>query len=214
MIRGMPDDLQVNLVSLPCPPASWSARLASKMAWYSGVSGACCPRLRGLLGSHWVPPILCHWPAKSGYSVSSIARAAPVVMINAAASVIEPTEIRLRTACLPATIVDLPVTHGTGYKVGEAVGRAKRPDIFARYVFRVATISGYQRTLRDLSIGERPYALKTRGYDRRQATITGRPSFGSSRWSPERSSFLCTLRWSGLSRTNDARCERAVLSFK
>src|SRR5262245_5021290 len=104
MIRGIPDDLQVNLVSLPCPPASWSARLASKMVWYSGVSGACCPRPRGLLGSHWVPPILCHWPAKSGYLVSSTARAAPDVMISAVASAIEPAESRLHIADLPAAI--------------------------------------------------------------------------------------------------------------
>src|SRR5215813_6172869 len=110
MIRGMPDVLQVNLVSLPCPPASWSARLASKMAWYSGVSGACCPRLRGLLGSHWVPPILCHWPSKSGYLVSSTARAAPDVMISARASAIEPAESRLRIDDLPATIGGLSVT--------------------------------------------------------------------------------------------------------
>src|SRR5215467_298661 len=104
MIRGMPDDLQVNLESLPCPPASWSARLASKIAWYSAVSGASCPRLRGLLGSHWVPPILCHWPARSGYLVSSNARATPDVMISARASAIEPAESRLCIADLPATI--------------------------------------------------------------------------------------------------------------
>src|SRR5262245_22905308 len=128
MIRGMPDDLQVNLVSLTCPPASWSARLASKMAWYSGVSGACCPRLRGLLGSHWVPPTLCHWPARSGYRVSSTARASPVVMISAAASAIEPAEIRLRIVCLPAMIVDFLVTLACkikgrrSYRKGETIG--------------------------------------------------------------------------------------------
>src|SRR5438045_2163122 len=98
MIRGIPDDLQVNRESLPCPPASWSARLASNMAWYSGVSGACCPRLPGLLGSHWVPPILCHWLARSGYLVSSNARLAPVVMISTAAKAVAPAEIRLRIA--------------------------------------------------------------------------------------------------------------------
>src|SRR5262249_27417991 len=104
MIRGMPDDRQVNRKSWPCPPAFWSARLASKMPWYSGVSGASCPRLGGLLGSHWVPPILCHWPAKSGYFVSSNASAAPDVMISAMASAIEPAESRLRIADLPVTI--------------------------------------------------------------------------------------------------------------
>src|SRR2546423_5524524 len=88
MIRGMPDDRQVKRRSWPCPPASWSARLSTKMAWYSGVSGACWPRLRGLLGSHWVPPTRCHWPDKSGYFASSKAWAVAALMLRIAASTI------------------------------------------------------------------------------------------------------------------------------
>src|SRR5262249_58915819 len=48
MMRGMPGGMQVNRASSPCPPLAWSARLASNSAWYSGVSGACWPRPKGL----------------------------------------------------------------------------------------------------------------------------------------------------------------------
>src|SRR5258708_38895639 len=82
----MREDRQVKRASLPAPPVSWSARLASNMAWYSGVNGACCPRVLGLLGSHWTPPIRSHWPDESGYLASSNALAPPIVITSTAAS--------------------------------------------------------------------------------------------------------------------------------
>jgi len=39
MTRGMPLVLQVTRMFSPWPPLAWSARLASKIALYSGVSG-------------------------------------------------------------------------------------------------------------------------------------------------------------------------------
>src|SRR6266446_7016718 len=78
----------------PAPPRAWSARLASKIAWYSGVSGACCPRPMGLVGSHCMPPVLSHWPDQSGYLVSSCARAAAIVVTITVASTTAPIELR------------------------------------------------------------------------------------------------------------------------
>jgi hypothetical protein len=42
IIRGMPLVMQVKRLSMPCPPLRWSAMLASRIFWYSGLSGACC----------------------------------------------------------------------------------------------------------------------------------------------------------------------------
>src|SRR5258707_7735109 len=64
------------------PPAAWSARLASKRAWYSGVRGACCAGPHPLVGSKVLnrpprtPATLAlgprrHCPFRSGYLVSS-----------------------------------------------------------------------------------------------------------------------------------------------
>ena len=70
--RGMPSGMQMPVGSLPWPPSVWSARPASKIAWYSGVSGACWPRPTGLVMSHWlmtddaVGPRLLPLPGKIG----------------------------------------------------------------------------------------------------------------------------------------------------
>src|SRR6516162_6967335 len=75
---------------MPWPPAAWSARLASKRAWYSGVSGGCCAGPHALVGSKtlprpWRTPSVIalgprrHIPFKSGYFVSSNADAATIV---------------------------------------------------------------------------------------------------------------------------------------
>src|ERR1700736_6330775 len=66
------------------------------MAWYSGVSGGCCPCAGGLPGSNWPGPILIHWPLRSGYLVSSKARAAALDGTSVAASVSAPVRLRLR----------------------------------------------------------------------------------------------------------------------
>jgi hypothetical protein len=55
MIRGMPAVMQLTRASSPCPPRAWSAMLASRRAWYSGTSGACCAiRQQALLGDSLV----------------------------------------------------------------------------------------------------------------------------------------------------------------
>jgi hypothetical protein len=88
MIRGMPLLTQVMWVSVPWPPAAWSARLASKIAWYYGVNGGCCAAPGGLVGSHWVRSPLgrVHRPDQSGYLVSSNAEAPAMVNARAAAT--------------------------------------------------------------------------------------------------------------------------------
>src|SRR5207249_5183456 len=78
---GMPGARHVLVALVPCPPACWSAILALKMAWYSGVSGASCVVPQHLTGSNegWPrhegmrSPI--HWPLRSGYIASSNAHA-------------------------------------------------------------------------------------------------------------------------------------------
>src|SRR5215475_4435889 len=77
---------------VPGTPASRSRKLASKIAWYSVVSGGSCPRPGGLLGSNRgsseVPaaPALIHWPRRFGYIASSNACALTLAIHSAAAS--------------------------------------------------------------------------------------------------------------------------------
>src|ERR1700722_18106851 len=58
------------------------------MAWYSGVSGACCARPMGLVVSHGLPPRpavgLRHWLSQSGYRLSLDAGAHPLAASVAA----------------------------------------------------------------------------------------------------------------------------------
>jgi hypothetical protein len=58
------------------------------MAWYSGISGACCPRPGGLVWSHWnpTPRGRHHCPDQSGYLDSSNAAALAIVIASAATS--------------------------------------------------------------------------------------------------------------------------------
>src|SRR5580704_3418839 len=95
MILGRPNGTQRDGASLPCPPACWSARLASSLAWYSGVSGACWPRPSGFDWSHCtpIPEGLRHWPEKSGYFDSSNAWAL-IGSASIAASGIAPMKFR------------------------------------------------------------------------------------------------------------------------
>src|SRR6266699_691824 len=116
----MPGERQVKVGVVPCPPAAWSLRLASKMAWYSGVSGACCPRPGGLEGSNRVPlkpggpkrtngpfksgpegPYRTHWPFKSGYFPKSTIWAPAVGPHSAARIAIAPSKLLSCMAVLP-----------------------------------------------------------------------------------------------------------------
>src|SRR5712671_340624 len=69
MTRGMPLVVQLTRMFSPWPPSAWSAMLASKIFWYSGMSGACWVRPGRLVWSHWIPAPggRFHWPEKSGY---------------------------------------------------------------------------------------------------------------------------------------------------
>src|SRR3984893_7985471 len=60
--------------------------LASRIAWNSGVSGACWARPDGLVWSHWVPMPRgrVHCPAQSGYLASSKATAPATSISNIA----------------------------------------------------------------------------------------------------------------------------------
>ena len=66
--RGIPSGMQVWTGSSPDPPWATSARFASKIFWYSGVSGACWPRAGGFVELNTPSgPTRCHCPAMSGY---------------------------------------------------------------------------------------------------------------------------------------------------
>src|SRR5260370_8847303 len=82
------------------PPPGRSAWAAAKIVWYSGVSGACCPRPAGLVGSHWPTLRPVHWPDQSGNfhcARAGVPRtAAPSPTVNVAESAIvgiEPRQI-------------------------------------------------------------------------------------------------------------------------
>src|SRR5579863_10418139 len=97
MIRGMPGEKQELVRSLPNPPASRSATLASAMAWYSGMSGAPWPRPTVLVGSNEAGPgasgMRVHCPRQSGYLLSSKAQA-PFVVNSATARKVAPIKLR------------------------------------------------------------------------------------------------------------------------
>src|SRR6266511_2496972 len=73
--------------------------MPSRIAWYSGVSGACWPRPAGLSGSHWGLPIRVHCARMSGYLLSSCARTPDAVMASAAAQATRPIGRRRAMAC-------------------------------------------------------------------------------------------------------------------
>src|SRR5271170_1735353 len=96
----MPGARHVVDTTSPKPLAARSASVASNLAWYSAVRGACCPRPGGLVGSNEGSPsspgttALAHCPFRSGYLASSNAQLSPCGMHIAAASTIIPTEPR------------------------------------------------------------------------------------------------------------------------
>src|SRR6266567_7950169 len=106
MIIGIPDGTQRWDFPMPWPPTACSARLASKILWYSGVSGACWAWPAPLVGSNdGGPPIpgtgnRVHMPFQSGYIESSKARAPANVAQSAAKSTIAPIDFRWDMAVL------------------------------------------------------------------------------------------------------------------
>src|SRR5207302_2335266 len=104
--RGMPFEMQVTRVSRPCPPAFWSAMLASQIFRYSGVSGGSWGKPGRLDSSHefTVPSARFHWPEKLGYFDSSNAAAPESVVNSAAISAIAPIELRLKVMTVPLVI--------------------------------------------------------------------------------------------------------------
>src|SRR5215469_15758052 len=109
MTRGMPGATQVKVGSVPCPPAAWSLRFSSKIARYSGVSGA------DLASGQRGAAVRSHWPFKSGYLDSS--NAWPLVTISrspatgaatrATARAPEPIGLRQRIYVLPRNFDEL-----------------------------------------------------------------------------------------------------------
>src|SRR5580704_9464488 len=81
------------MLALPCPPY---ALVASKIAWYSGVSGAFWSRAK-----RPGPPIGRHCPLKSGYFESSQAEAPAVVKQSAPASARALIKLRYNILVLP-----------------------------------------------------------------------------------------------------------------
>src|SRR5712672_969404 len=126
---------------MPCPPAAWSTRLASKRAWYSGVNGGCCAGPQALVGSKtlarpWPTPTVFafgprrHWPFKSGYFVSSNAHA-PTTVDSSAASSMDTTVaprsgIAASSQTIPAGATDWDKVPAIG------AGRYRQDRPFAR----------------------------------------------------------------------------------
>src|SRR5712671_3022532 len=105
MARGMPAGRQ-DAVALPSSePAARLARISSSSAWYSVVSGGCCPRPPGLSGSKLALPMRVHWARISGYFVRSCADAPAIVMPNAATSASAPTAWALALVAFRSGIV-------------------------------------------------------------------------------------------------------------
>src|SRR6266852_928742 len=92
-MRGIPKPRQLAPRQSNEPPCSCDLRLASRIASYSGVSGACWPLPHGLAGSkEGCPPKVptrstpLHCPFQSGYLISSPAATAPTAIASATAS--------------------------------------------------------------------------------------------------------------------------------
>src|SRR5580700_1609769 len=86
----MPAGMQLICGLYSWPPAAVVARLASKILWYSAVSGACWRKPAGLVGSHCAAPGLTQVPPMSGYVASSEAPAAAPARTSTAANEIVP----------------------------------------------------------------------------------------------------------------------------
>src|SRR5579883_2700216 len=103
----MPLLTHVTRVSSPCPPAAWSAMLASQMAWYSGVSGGFWASPGRLVSSHefTVPGARFHWPDQSGYLVSSKAAALEIATSIAAVPATATTALRSKVMSFPRSSI-------------------------------------------------------------------------------------------------------------
>src|ERR1700676_3262132 len=102
-MRGMPCGMHWAVGSPPSPPVARSTILASWMALYSGVSGACWPRPRGLVGSHCPLPMssgFFHCPDQSGYFDMSCACPAASPMASQDVSRTAPINFRYVMAVL------------------------------------------------------------------------------------------------------------------
>src|ERR1700693_4480250 len=109
--RGMPLLTQVTRVSMPCPPAAWSAMLASQIARYSGVNGGLCGSPGFFVSSHELtgPGARRHCPDQTRYFVSSKASAAVTDIASVAANgttirAMAPIELRLSIVFPPAVL--------------------------------------------------------------------------------------------------------------
>src|ERR1700730_4165426 len=94
------------MLLVPCPP---SDLVASKMAWYSGVSGAFWSR-----ANRPGPPIGRHCPLKSGYFESSQAQAPAIVTQRDPTSAIALIELRYSILVLPLIVARAPYRFPDG----------------------------------------------------------------------------------------------------
>src|SRR5579864_7400530 len=104
----MPGGRQRYIGSVPWPPSCTSLRLASKIAWYSEVSGAFSPR------AHWLTPLGSQRPAMSGYLAGSNSCAALAGADTREASTIALRNIQQRIASLlPSRLdrIDMECAH-------------------------------------------------------------------------------------------------------
>src|ERR1700676_1132837 len=126
--RGMPGEKQrYVMLAVPCPPY---ALVASKIAWYSGVSGALWSRAK-----RPGPPIGRHCPLKSGYFESSQAEAPAVVKQSAPASA--RALIKLRYNILVS--LRLIAAYCAAGFLFMSVGRAARPVQGRAYCLALAS---------------------------------------------------------------------------
>src|SRR5580704_16489763 len=100
MARGIPVCPQLIVGVLPRPPSARLAMAAPSFARYSGTSGACCPALGGLLGSHRLVLRSVQRPDQSGYF--HCAHAGTLRPHSTATSVIEKIELREIMSVFPA----------------------------------------------------------------------------------------------------------------
>src|SRR5215472_3892297 len=87
------------------------------MAAYSGLSGACCPRPGGLLGSYRGGPpsgTLAHWPDQFGYLPKSTICASAPVAHKAAVRATAPIDLAY---CMKSSLRRLARSRGCGLRL-------------------------------------------------------------------------------------------------
>src|SRR6266702_2554880 len=118
--------------------------LASQIAWYSGVSGGCCPRAGGLAGSYWPPaPVRTHWPFQSGNLELSCDQAAGPGH-STANNAISANETRFDIAAFPLVLMLVPwneIYRSPVGAEGSCVSKPRISPLHASSVVRIAALA-------------------------------------------------------------------------